>query len=1399
MGGGIEPRPGGRPPVQQTSDGTPPDSTGTPTKRTRSEQLPPIIPPGPKVPDAQSRPAADPGAARRGGDESEAPAKAADAASAPPSSDPPLAGRDPMTGAEPTPAAAEAEAGEEQPRPARTPRGTLPEGRSLFARLGPRNAAAASAPPSSDAALAGSDPTTAAEAAEQPPRPARTPHGRLPEGRPLFARLGPNNAAAASAPPSSDAALAGGDSTTAGRATATEAAEEPPRPARTPHGRLPEGRPLFARLGPKNAEDASPPVVATTPAAPGATPAAATGAAPAAPTDPAAAAAATPADPAAAAAAPAAPASAAPAVGTPGAAPSGAAPHAAAAHGHGPGGHAQPASGHPAHLGAAAVGHSVPATAGHGGAAGHAPAHAASAPGTPGAADWHLDAGPPEHPSPEAAAAVEHQVHASAHAERAKLSALLAQRCADVDAHVAAKHQQLTTAAQHHTAAIHAHAQAARGRLAAEVTQAQARLKADAQAKRHSIDAWHTAATAHLTDGVRARQDRTRKLGETHATSLTTAASSAAQRAQTQVAGKAQDARNIGQSKAGATGPTPDATSAKRKAANDIANDSASKITGGLGTTVADIHKTGQDAGTKLKGDASDAATQIGSSAPQVVAHLGTQKSQALAEIDHTEAHAVAAIAQAHTQLQHQIATAEHQHLQHVQTAHHTHASQLTHAGHHAVTTLRAQGDKALAAGDHSVAQITAKARHLSIGHRQAKQIGDHLVTQVRHGFGSLHHSVEAGAHQVRGSLDHAATGATQSFAPIDHASATSFADLTTHAHTTLQHQTTQVSTQLGHVATQVQTTGDHDVATFLQGLDQQIDTVDHKLATSAADVQGKIDAQATSATQKAGEPVGTVAPRIDEAHARIDAKAKQSQKGWLARQLDTLVSMLSDPGFWAALVVGLVLAVVVIALLPAELTVGAVLLGLAAMAVVGALAAGVGTVVSNLAAGRPWNQNLGTNMLIGAVFGAVLFGASLLLPEGIVGYLGLAGIAGVLTVITNLATGRPWDEGLLANMALVGVLAWLGKFFPKGAKGGPVEDPVKPPGPIDDPVNPGPGVDPNKPAPGVDPNKPGPGVDPNKPGPAPDPNKPVEPNPEPAKPTGLPPDLATAWDSLSSRAAKDQFNAKYDQITKGAANPTPRQLDAFRGYLKSRGNPGPDLDGNLAADWEKAHPAPKEPRPPHGDAVQELPGIRSTLDQTRAELQALKASRPNLKGVDRLLKSLSSEERILTRMETGDLAADMDASGRANVRGLKNNVDGIRAELLDAQSDPNATELAPEFDLNGKKIEIDRITNNGETWVDVKNYAPFDKGSSNMPKLVDQARQALELAEAHPVGSPPHPPELVWQFPRGVTRSVKGTLEAIDVNGRHVRITGKIVDPVDPPVPVPPPPRKQDPQDEAT
>jgi len=47
--------------------------------------------------------------------------------------------------------------------------------------------------------------------------------------------------------------------------------------------------------------------------------------------------------------------------------------------------------------------------------------------------------------------------------------------------------------------------------------------------------------------------------------------------------------------------------------------------------------------------------------------------------------------------------------------------------------------------------------------------------------------------------------------------------------------------------------------------------------------------------------------------------------------------------------------------------------------------------------------------------------------------------------------------------------------------------------------------------------------------------------------------------------------------------------------------------------------------------------------------------------------------------------------------------------------------------------------------------------------------------------------PELAWEFPHCMPRSVKTNLEAVEFKDR---VVGQIVDPVNPPLPVPPPSR---------
>ncbi len=96
--------------------------------------------------------------------------------------------------------------------------------------------------------------------------------------------------------------------------------------------------------------------------------------------------------------------------------------------------------------------------------------------------------------------------------------------------------------------------------------------------------------------------------------------------------------------------------------------------------------------------------------------------------------------------------------------------------------------------------------------------------------------------------------------------------------------------------------------------------------------------------------------------------KIKSAAK-WVAEKLkaafEFVTKLLSDPGFWVSLVVAVALTALVIGT-------GGLAAGIVAAIVIGAISSGAGQVVSNLAAGKKWNEGLGTAIAFGALGGAV-------------------------------------------------------------------------------------------------------------------------------------------------------------------------------------------------------------------------------------------------------------------------------------------------------------------------------------------------------------------------------------------------------------------------------------------
>ncbi|MGB3185758.1 MAG: hypothetical protein WBG36_10370 [Ornithinimicrobium sp.] len=234
--------------------------------------------------------------------------------------------------------------------------------------------------------------------------------------------------------------------------------------------------------------------------------------------------------------------------------------------------------------------------------------------------------------------------------------------------------------------------------------------------------------------------------------------------------------------------------------------------------------------------------------------------------------------------------------------------------------------------------------------------------------------------------------------------------------------------------------------ATVAQGATQagsEVDRVSGEVDSSVSNISSSVDGGVT-------EAVGNLRGGTDEGIQHQDTtfgeisgemqSAAQAQDSWLGRAGSWVSDQLSDTWkaiegmadwrFVASLLVGIGAAILVgagVALLIASAPFS--LPGLAVVLLVGAAAGAAGfaaaQVTGNLLSTDPttrWYDGVGHAAILGAFVGAAGAGATFAGWTLAAGTLAVMGAAGVGTVVANLATGKDWDDHLLANILIIGV-----------------------------------------------------------------------------------------------------------------------------------------------------------------------------------------------------------------------------------------------------------------------------------------------------------------------------------------------------------------------------------------
>jgi hypothetical protein len=298
-------------------------------------------------------------------------------------------------------------------------------------------------------------------------------------------------------------------------------------------------------------------------------------------------------------------------------------------------------------------------------------------------------------------------------------------------------------------------------------------------------------------------------------------------------------------------------------------------------------------------------------------------------------------------------------------------------------------------ATDNQSAEITGSLRGAGTG---ASQAGGAWVAETQTNMDRLGGTAETGLRQVVDAAD----------GQVD---------------ATVTEGQSRASAEVGRVAGQVDT----NVGQIRQSVRGGVDEANRNLAAGAQD-----------GAQHGNETAAQVPGAMREA-----AEAQDSWLGrvgnWVSNQLaDTwqAVKGMCDWRFVASLVVGIAVAVAVgvgVALLIASAPF--TLPGLAVVLIVGAAAGAAGFAAAQVTGNlldpdpnRRWYQGVGHAAILGAFVGAAGMAASFYGLGLAAGTLVVMGAAGVGTVIANVATGRDWDEHLLANILIVGIFHALVK-----------------------------------------------------------------------------------------------------------------------------------------------------------------------------------------------------------------------------------------------------------------------------------------------------------------------------------------------------------------------------------
>jgi hypothetical protein len=662
-----------------------------------------------------------------------------------------------------------------------------------------------------------------------------------------------------------------------------------------------------------------------------------------------------------------------------------------------------------------------------GGPAGGPGAKAAAKPGAPAAPAPVVPLLTPT-PASEGAGLIIDEVKASAEKGQTDFLGTVDEGLTQIDTAAKAEIDRIDVTAKSQKARIDGAFKAAKARVAAAVAAAGQQLDATAKASQARLTTAHTDAKTAAQDTFTAKKKEVQDLGKARGEEAETASETAATKVETDVESTAKQVHDKGEAKAAsASSDIPEGVDAMRQAARGVASNTEEEVRKSLGDTAGQLRQAGADAKPSFTQKTDEVAAQVMAALPGILEQIGTthgETTKSVGQAASTGRQSLSDLGKA------VIANLEAMHQGLSRTLAQGVAqnkAKVAGASEDAKAAVLSQRDAALQASNFVVNQVLGGVANRKIRREAAQRLSRQLGSDVRAAFAGSQGTAQRGTAQIATTF---AVAAEQTLTALQ----TIGSQAETQASTISSGAAADAKSQGAGLAESVTKTTDAGinanttmVTASKTSLDTHIASVDTDLKGSLTELKGKMEGKVGEAVDRAHQPTKDVDSRIDEAKRKADERAHQS---WLERQWSDITESLSW-GMLAGLIVGLLVTIAIIALFGSGFWVLVI-----AGAVAGALSTMASTLVQNAVDGRPTDwADLGKQMAIGAVFGAIggaVGGgmaagiqtrvASGLMQRGTAALLGQGGdvVSGaVLGAVQNVATGEPWDKGLLMNLGM--------------------------------------------------------------------------------------------------------------------------------------------------------------------------------------------------------------------------------------------------------------------------------------------------------------------------------------------------------------------------------------------